>query len=475
MSEYSSTTPSIGGPRSPLFGTATYYARATSQTQLSPSRHSSSTTSCRNPLANSSSMLKLHVLGSESRMSASYDSDDASIDRRMRRMNLSPVPSSRESDSYSYLEEDSNDERAEVEAALTQVEDEIETTLEAWSRNLTDRDRRVLSTISERTENISSRPTSYGQQAAGIRSSAQYLEDTGTANRRSAHAANIAPPSAHLRSTTEPAVRPNTPGRGVSEIIAQFEAKRAAGDGYSLFLQGHARTTSAPSGPRSPSPYATTIASQTMPTLSSLNRDAGYTYGYGASSGYSYSSRPSSPSKSRAGSVVSGPRPPPSFIDSRTTPVTHSRTQSEVSGYSAASSRVSDTFTGLTGSGSVTGTDSASVAPTAFSLRRPHSSPRSPITQVTNIVAAWKGKTPVLSKTSRRSLTPSPAQSDAGRRRRSFTRSASGKPRRVSDSASSDAGSIRSPGSGARNAQASASLPPPFDASEFGVVGEVST
>ena len=90
-------------------------------------------------------------IDSESQSSSSYDSDDASTDRRLRRTNLSPVRSSRDSDDYSYLEEDSIDERVEVEAALTEVEDEIENTLQAWSRGPTDRDRRVLSTISEHT------------------------------------------------------------------------------------------------------------------------------------------------------------------------------------------------------------------------------------------------------------------------------------------------------------------------------------
>lgn len=406
----------------------------------------------------------------------------------MRRINLSPVPSSRDSDGYEYSEENSIDERAEVEAALTEVEEEIETTLQAWTRDPTDRDRRVLSTITEHTENLSSRPTSLGHTGAGPRPSTHYSNDSG--NWRPVQPAGIAAPTAHFRSTTDPTARPNTPGRGVSHIIAQFEAKRAAGEGGSPFTQGHTRTSSAPVGPRSPSPYAIATSSQTMPALSALTRDSGYTYGttpyatsgmastvgYGASTGYTYSSRPSSPSKSRGGSVVSGPRPPRS-TDPRMTPITHSRTQSETSGYSVTTpSRVSDTFTGLSGTGSVTGTESAAITPSAFSLRRPQTSPRSPITQVTNIVAAWKGKTPVMSKTGRRSLTPSPAHSDTGRRRRSFTqRTASGKARRVSDAASSDTSSVQSPRSGGRIANPGAALPPPFDASEFGIAGEVST
>ncbi|KAI0692708.1 hypothetical protein BC835DRAFT_31415 [Cytidiella melzeri] len=450
MSDYSSTAPSLRGPRSPLFGTATYSSLTTSQGPLSPSRRSST------------------LSYSDSRIS-SNDSEDASTDRRMRRINLSPVPSSRESDGYSYSEEDSIDEQDEVEAALTQVEEEIEDTLQAWTRDpiTIDRDRRILSTITEHTENNNSRPTS--GVVGGPRPLSQLSNHS-----RTAQSNIVVTPTGHMRSTTDPTIRPNTPGRGVSHIIAQFEAKKAAGDGVSPFAQGHSRTASAPVGPRSPSPYTLPTSSQTLPTLSTLTRDPSYTTsGFGSTSGHGYSSRPSSPTKSRGGSAVSGPRPPPS-VDSRVTPALHSRTQSEFSESTGAHSRTgsfTNTFTGLSGTGSVT--ESLADTPSAYSLRRPQTSPRSPITQVTNIVAAWKGKTPVLSKVGRTSLTSSPALSDGGRRRRSITpRTVSAKARRVSD-VSSDAGVLQTPiSTGSEQVNATAVLPPPFDASEFGITGE---
>ena len=379
---------------------------------------------------------------------------------RSHRNNPSPVLSERESDGYSYSEENSINEQAEVESALAQVEDEIDDTLDAWSREpVTDRSGRILSTISERTENASSRP------ASGVVSGPRPISAHSSNNRTSYSNAPV-PSTSHIRSATEPSHRPNTPGRGVSQIIAQFEAKRAAGEGVSPFTQGHSRTASAPSGPRSPSPYA--------PTLPVLSRDTGYTTsGYGSASGYGYSSRPSSPTKGRGGASVSGPRPPPT-VDSRMSPVTYSRSHSEVSGYSGTYSRtgsISDTFTGLSGTGSV----SDSVAPSGFSLRRPQASPRSPITQVTNIVAAWKGKTPVFSKAGRTSLTPPPGPSDSNRRRHSNTpRTPRPKSRRVSDVSSSDASSVQhAQHTGSSQMGGNTLLPPPFDASEFGITEEV--
>ncbi len=349
---------------------------------------------------------------------------------------------------------------------MAQVDEEIDETLEAWSRepSMVDRDRRILSTISERTENQSSRPAS--GVVSGPRPISSHSNNTRTSQLNSPF-----PPTTHTRSTTDPTNRPNTPGRGVSQIIAQFEAKRAAGEGVSPFTQGHSRTTSAPAGPRSPSPYALPTTSQTLPTLSALTRDVGYaTSGYGSVTGYGYTSRSSSPTKSRGGSSVSGPRPPPSG-DSRASPVSHSRAQSDYSGYSGTHSRtgsISETFTGLSGTGSV----SDSVAPSAFSLRRPQTSPRSPITQVTNIVAAWKGKTPVFSKGGRLN---SPSPSDSGRRhgRRSITPRTPRPKRRASD-VSSDTSSVQRPQHTGDQTNAGAVLPPPFDASEFGIEGEVS-
>ncbi|KAI0342338.1 hypothetical protein BDW22DRAFT_184625 [Trametopsis cervina] len=380
---------------------------------------------------------------SDSDRNSSGDSDDESTDHPM----------------YDdYLEEDSLYDRAEVEAALAEVEEEIDETLQVWGAPP---DRRILSTITERSETHSSRPVSGA--IFGNRPASQSFN-----NGRSTPVPAIIMPTAHTRSTTEPGARPNTPGRGVSQIIAKFEAKRAVGEAISPFTQGHSRTASAPSGPRSPSPYTLPTSSQTMPTFSTVSRDTGYA----SSTGYTYSSRSSSPTKSRGGSAVTGPRPPPSG-DSRSA-ASHTHTQSVLSGYSGTYSRtgsIIETFTGLSGTGSLT--ESTGATPSALSLRRPQSPPRSPITQVTNIVAAWKGKTPVLSKTGRASLTPSPGASENGKRRRSMTpRTVSSRSRRTSDVSSTDGFEQSSANTGAERSHTSAVLPPPFDAAEFGITDE---
>ncbi|KZT28194.1 hypothetical protein NEOLEDRAFT_1129509 [Neolentinus lepideus HHB14362 ss-1] len=168
----------------------------------------------------------------------------------MRRVNLSPTPSYADTD---------DDDTAEVEAALTTIENElssVEDALTEWSSSgpsfstlsgsyttsaLLDRAGNRLSTITERTENAS-RPTS-------------------GALRRSAHLE-------HARAGTETGALP-PPGRRAGDLIAFFE-----GGG------GHARTTSAPAGPRSPGSY--------VPSTTGLGTGFGY-------STAGYTSRPSSP------------------------------------------------------------------------------------------------------------------------------------------------------------------------------------
>ncbi|KAI0050274.1 hypothetical protein FA95DRAFT_1468238, partial [Auriscalpium vulgare] len=225
----------------------------------------------------------------------------------MRRITVSPSRSSyrhSDSDSYSYSDENSVDDAAEVEAALSALDNEFDQTedvLTEWSRGssvtpssylsgsatsptftTTDssyipftntlRDARILSTITERTENPSSRPTSHLISTGGSRPTSEAL-------RRS----TVGLSSSHLRGATEPGPgdRPTPPqGRRAGDLIAFFEDK--TGSASPSLLGAHTRTTSAPSGPRSPSPYTT---SQSMPTFT------------GATS-YGYSSRPSSPTKS---------------------------------------------------------------------------------------------------------------------------------------------------------------------------------
>ena len=264
----------------------------------------------------------------------------------------------------------------------------------------------------------------------------------------------VAGPSTHVRSSTDPSNRPQTPGRGVTNLIAQFEARNA-----SPFAHGHSRTASAPLGPRSPSPYAPTIPFSQVPPAAD------------------YSSRSLSPTKNRMSSMVSGPRAPSSVSgssDSRRTPGAHSRSQSEVSGYSGVPSRsATSTFTGLTGS--MTETTSATPTATAstITLRRPQGSPRSPLTQVKNVVSAFKAKTPVLRKTQPSSPTPSEGRPRRGRR--SMTPSVGG-PRERPDDAASDVSPsafeatprmIGVPGPGEIT-------PPPIDVSQLGEDGEVS-
>jgi hypothetical protein len=107
-----------------------------------------------------------------------------------------------------------------------------------------------LSTITERTENPS-RPTSF-QPSAGNRNSGLSADN----NRRSTH-------SSHLRAATDPTERvtsPVTVPKRTGELIAFFEEK--TNEKPSL----HVRSTSVPSGPRSPSPFTPTYNYNSRPT-----------------------------------------------------------------------------------------------------------------------------------------------------------------------------------------------------------------
>ena len=407
----------------------------------------------------------------------SYDSEDASYGRRTRRTNLSPTPSSGVSYTETYSDEDSYEE-AEVDAALNpfeDIEEELDDVLTSWSRppstvgqatyatytgatstldtmtssdpyaastSYVDRNARVLSTISERTENPSSRPTSFAQSGGtpGSRPVTQY--STNSANIRR---------SAHIRSQTEHSTpnRPLTPGRievaptrSTGELIAFFEEKKSSGEVNTPTIRGHTRTTSVPIGPRSPSPYSTITNSQTMPTTGFTTSLSGFGFGFGSITGYGsttgygtstgYGSRPSSPTKSRYGSslgselVSPNPRPASSVSsDSRFTPsssFTRTGTGAYSSSYSGSATN-SNTFTSTFTSASGT------VTPTASSIRRPQRSPRSPTTSVRNIVSAWKERTPSLSKSKAPSSSP-PASGEGLFRRRSDRMSAPLDPRR---------------------------------------------
>ncbi|EGO01064.1 hypothetical protein SERLA73DRAFT_151625 [Serpula lacrymans var. lacrymans S7.3] len=358
---------------------------------------------------------------------ASSDSDGATSARNMRRVLLSPSGSA---DSYTYSEENSVEETAEVEATLNELDEEIDSTeaaLTQWSRgpsssfvsgsytgttpsrtstsltpySMTEREHRVLSTISERTENMPSRPTSY-LLAGGAQRPAN---PTPEAHRYSAQRGGaISPAPSHSRSSTDPGSDrgPAPPtGRRFGDLIAFFEDKTTT---FSETSYSHSRATSAPGGYRSPSPLFT--QSQSTPNL-------GTNTGYGVGTTTGYSSRPSSPAKSKAGSSVSSSASEPLSMSSLLAPPTRGPTSTSTGSRGIGTStymspsEYTNTFTNtFTNSGSNTfttsrntGTQSSGViTPTNSSLRRPQTSPRSPLTSVRNIVAAWKERTPTLDK-----------------------------------------------------------------------------
>ncbi|KAH9048891.1 hypothetical protein EDB84DRAFT_82083 [Lactarius hengduanensis] len=381
MSSYSSDA-SRSGARSPLFGTATFSTFTRSGS--SPTRYSYSSRS-----GNSSN-----------------DSDISGND--MRRITVSPSPSNRHSSSdlYSYSEEDSIRDAAEVEAALSALDEELDQTEDAlteWSRTSsatpssylsgsasspsftattssyipftnTLRDGRILSTITERTENPSSRPTSHNLSVPESRPVSDAIRRSGI--------------SVHSRGVTEPGPSANTLIRRTGDLIAFFEDKSTSDtSSRSQSPFSHRRTGSVPAGPRSPSPYTQT--GQSIPTIGST------TYGYGSSAG----SRPSSPSKSwisQSQSYTSS-GPSRSFLS----PPPQSSTMALDSGFesyhtSSTTPTHSNTFT----STSYTATDT-DTTPQGTSLRRPQASPRSPLSSVRNVVAAWKSRSPSFDESSR--------------------------------------------------------------------------
>lgn len=529
MTSYSSSS---GDARSPLFGTATFSTLSPTQTPYSSSRlsysdrsggYSSDGMTARNQRV----LVVATPIGSNT-------GSEVSSPRQMRRIIVSPSPSSRDEDYDVYSDENSIDDAREVEATLSMLDDEITNTEDAlteWSRGgssvgassytdqhsapssvtpssylsdgyrtmtdaLLDREHRVLSTISEHTEN-NSRPTSFAQ--SGSRPVTQYSNNSG-GNRASAHLEDRVSPALHTRAATDPSGTPgqasgrvlNVPGRRAGELIAFFEEKQTATGRESPRLFGHTRTLSAPMGPRSPaprspgprspSPYTTTMSQ----SMSTFGYTASTTYGYGSST-YGYGSRPSSPTKSRAGSSVSSSGPitatsslmsPPArgttlSTDSRFFPTssgTLTQTRSGTDTYTlsgtATSSTYTPTFTGFT----------TTATPTTSSLRRPQTSPRSPLTSVRNIVAAWKERTPSLSK-SIRSNTTSPSPTQGGEGLFSLRRRAERGAARLRDGTSNEMGRFDE-GESAADARASTSgdatmstsgmLPATFDIAELG-------
>src|SRR6266851_7753807 len=325
----------------------------------------------------------------------------------MRRITVSPSPPDRHSgsDLHSWSEDDSFQDDAEVEAALSALDNELDRTEDAlteWSHRSsvtpssylsgsasspsftssssiyipftnTLRDARILSTITERTENPSSRPTSYNLSVPGSRP----VSDT---IRRSTE-------SLHSRGVTEPTLSATTSSRRTGDLIAFFEDKSSSSDSssrpYSPY--GRRRAGSVPAGPRSPSPYTQT--SQSIPTFATT------TYGYGGSA-----SRPSSPSKSwlsQSQSYTSS-TPSRSFVSP---PLRSNTTEFESKLGSPYTSSESPTYSN-TFTSTLYGDTNTSVTSQTTSLRRPQALPQSPLSSVRNVVAAWKSRSPSIDKSS---------------------------------------------------------------------------
>lgn len=477
------------------------------------------------------------------------------------------------------VDNEDEDETAEVEAALSIIDDELDQTEDAltqWSRgpttstsshlrspsstNLTassfsttlspspsstattgleahsttatniDRDWRILSTISEHTENPS-RPTSHSFSAATVTArppSANLTPGDTTALRRSGgHLSGVGSPTPHMhsRSTTDLSMERDRPppGRRAGDLIAFFEDRDRTATSPSLSTSyGHSRTTSAPSGPRSPSPYYT--HSRSTPNLESTT---GTGYGYTSTTGYT--SRPSSVSSSGSGSgpiSMSSLLSPPtrggmtssfsegtSRVRSPISATTDTRTGTEYMSPSTYTNTFTNTFTHTsTPTNPSTTTGTGTITPTGSGpLRRPHpqTSPRSPLSSVRNIVAAWKERTPSLVKSGGGRRSPAgPAMSSTSaeeatnghglfsiRRRaeRGSVRAAAareGNGRRSSESMRErDSGGGRRSGEGIRErggeggrpttpmsgiSGTGSGLPPPFDAAELGAYARES-
>ena len=281
----------------------------------------------------------------------------------MRRITVSLSPPDRHSgsDLHSWSKGDSFRDEVEVEAALSTLDNELDQTEDAlteWSRGFsvtpssylsglasspsftssssvytpftnTLQDASTLSTITERTENPSSRPTSYNVSVLGSRPVSDAIRHSAV--------------PLHSRGATKPSN--GTPSRRTGDFTAFFEYKYSSDNSsrpYSPY--GHRRTGSAPAGPCSP--YLYTQTSQSIPTFGTTDYGYGGSYSRLSSLGKSWSSQ------------------------------SQSYTSSETPTYS-------NTFTSTSH---------------GFTLRRPQTSPRLPLSSVRNIVAAWKCRSPYFDK-----------------------------------------------------------------------------
>lgn len=307
-----------------------------------------------------------------------------------------------------------------------------------------------LSTISERTENIPSRPTSYGTRAIteGLRLSGIRNSSASPGHFYSRSAADLPPD--------------RLSGRRTGDLIAFFE-DRASTPSESSF--SHSRTTSMPAY-RSHTPFRPMV--QSTPHLD-----------YAPSTGYS--SRSPSPAKNKVGSAISSAS---SFVSesfsmsSLLSPPTRGPTTTTQSGTQLSPSDFASTFSN-TFTASRTATTSTNVTPSVSSLRRPQTSPRSPLTSVRNIVAAWKERTPAVTKMTQSSTesSTSPPPNGQGPNRNGFSlrrrarRSDSHLPEHVPN-LEGTAENIN--GHPHLAASSSGIIPPPFDMTELGAYARES-
>ncbi|KAI5118912.1 hypothetical protein M0805_004688 [Coniferiporia weirii] len=379
--------PPIAGLRSPLYGTATF-------TTLSPSS---------TPAPLSSSGASSTRLSPPSRSATPITSDDGTY---VRRDVASPTASSFDSRRYtddqgssqSYMDENDNsfDETAEVEEVLSRIDDEVSqisrednfgSGYSSSSHSSSygpgpgsqgsagyvsgteplnfDRERRVLSIISERSEAHSlgsGTATSTGlfqNLFASTFSRPATLFSTAARSFYGAPPSPLSPPSSiptlqnPRPATPERTFRPVPPsGRRVGDLVASFESSASDSD---ISSASYSRPGSVPLGPRSPSPYSSSSRS-ISPIKHSRSGSTGL--GLGLSSASSASSQ---------------------SISSYLSPPTHSTAFSR-----SYANRSSDTATG-----------SATERP------------RSPLSSVRNIVDAWKERSPEKASVTTRSAASS--------------------------------------------------------------------
>lgn len=300
----------------------------------------------------------------------------------MRRIIVSPPPTDYDEGN------DSLTDSAEVEAALAALDDEIDTTqnaLTSWGSHTLDPynfQPRPLSIITERTEDPVSRSASMRTSAFGAApprtppprvpvtpvSPADPLADLPRPEHLPPR--SLTPSSlthSHSRSSTDPGSRNPSPERGLrhtprrraGDLIAFFEDKSSSDS--SLSSLGQVRS-------RSPTMTTFTPPSQSLPALSRNTSDA----------------------------------PPPSYsfvLRSATQPTSGSRSASPTKSSGAS---LSSLLSPLRGTGSVESRPAASTTPISTKQASPlPDEPRSPLSSVRNIVAAWKERTPSLGKSSK--------------------------------------------------------------------------